>query len=63
MFWPVFKNSYYYDPIFEKRGLFFWVTLPVQLLAAALMFPIAMLLSFFGIKEESNNHLIVLTKK
>lgn len=63
MFWPVFKNSYYYDPLFEKRGLFFWITLPVQLLAAALMFPIAMLLSFFDIKEESNNHLIVLTKK
>jgi SAM-dependent methyltransferase len=63
MFWPVFKNSYYYDPLYQKRGFMFWLTLPLQILAASLMFPIAMLLSFFDIKEESNNHLIVLSKK
>lgn len=63
MFWPVFKNHYYYDPLYEKRGFMFWLTLPIQILAALIMFPLAMLLSFFDIKEESNNHLMVLTKK
>jgi hypothetical protein len=32
------------------------------MLAALIMFPLAMLLSFADIKEESNNHLIVLKK-
>jgi SAM-dependent methyltransferase len=63
MFWPVFKNDYYFDPLYEKRGFFFWLTLPLQILAAIIIFPIALLLSFADIKEESNNHLITLIKK
>ncbi len=63
MFWPVFKNDYYFDPLYEKRGFLFWLTLPLQILSAIIIFPIALLLSFADIKEESNNHLIVLTKK
>ena len=63
MFWPVFKNDYYFDPLYKNRGFLFWLTLPLQMLAALIMFPVAMLLSFADIKEESNNHLIILTKK
>jgi hypothetical protein len=63
MFWPVFKNDYYFDPLYKNRGFLFWLTLPIQMLAALIMFPLAMLLSFADIKEESNNHLIILTKK
>jgi len=63
MFWPVFKNDYYFDPLYEKRGFLFWLTLPLQILSAIIIFPIALLLSFADIKEESNNHLIVLIKK
>ena len=62
MFWPVFKNDYYFDPLYKNRGVLFWLTLPIQMLAALIMFPLAMLLSFADIKEESNNHLIVLKK-
>ena len=62
MFWPVFKNDYYFDPLYAKRGWFFWATLPLQIVTAAVFFPIAMLLSFGDIKEESNNHLLTVIK-
>jgi SAM-dependent methyltransferase len=63
MFWPVFKNDYYFDPLYKKRGFLFWLTLPLQIFVAIVIFPIALILSFADIKEESNNHLIVLIKK
>lgn len=62
MFWPVFKNEYYFDPKFEKRGLFFWITLPFQIIFSIVIFPITLFFSLFDIKEESNNHLVVAKK-
>jgi len=62
MFWPVFKNDYYLDPLFQKRSLGFYITLPIQIIVSVIFFPITLLLSFFDIKEEANNHLVIAQK-
>jgi len=63
MFWPVFRHKYYLDPQFKKRGYKFWITFPIQVLIAGMIFPTALLLSLFDIKEEANNHLVVAIKR
>jgi SAM-dependent methyltransferase len=62
MFWPVVGHPYYLDPKFKKRGVFFWILFPIQLLVAVLFFLISLFLSISDIKEEANNHLIVAIK-
>jgi SAM-dependent methyltransferase len=59
MFWPVMRHPYYLDPKFKKRGVFFWILFPIQLLVGALFFAVSMILSVSDIKEEAYNHLIV----
>jgi SAM-dependent methyltransferase len=46
----------------EKRNLFFYLLAPVQILAALLLIPLCMLLSLGDLKEEANNHLVVVQK-
>ena len=62
MFWPVFGHPYYLDPKFKKRGVFFWILFPIQLLVGVLFFLISLFLSISDVKEEANNHLIVAIK-
>jgi SAM-dependent methyltransferase len=62
MFWPVVGHPYYLDPKFKKRGVFFWILFPIQLLVGVLFFLISLFLSISDIKEEANNHLIVAIK-
>jgi SAM-dependent methyltransferase len=62
MFWPVMRNPYYLDPKFKKRGVFFWILFPIQLLVGAFFFAVSLILSVSDIKEEANNHLIVAVK-
>ena len=62
MFWPVVGHPYYLDPKFKKRGVFFWIIFPIQLLVGVLFFLISLFLSISDIKEEANNHLIVAIK-
>ena len=62
MFWPVMRHPYYLDPKFKKRGVFFWILFPIQLLVGAFFFAVSMILSVSDIKEEANNHLIVAVK-
>lgn len=45
------------------RPLRFKLLLPVGVLASAVMFPLAMLMSLGDLKEEPNNHLIVFARK
>ena len=63
MFWPVMRHPYYFDPKFKKRGLFFWILFPIQLIFGALIFVVSLFLSITDIKEEANNHLIVAVKQ
>jgi SAM-dependent methyltransferase len=62
MFWPVMRHPYYLDPKFKKRGVFFWILFPIQLLVGAFFFAVSMILSVSDIKEEANNHLFVAVK-
>ena len=62
MFWPVVGHQYYLDPKFKKRGVFFWILFPIQLLVGVFFFLISLFLSISDIKEEANNHLIVAIK-
>jgi SAM-dependent methyltransferase len=62
MFWPVMRHPYYLDTKFKKRGVFFWILFPIQLLVGAFFFAVSMILSISDIKEEANNHLIVAVK-
>ena len=62
MFWPVMRHPYYLDPKFKKRGVFFWILFPIQLLVGAFFFAVSLILSISDIKEEANNHLIVAVK-
>ena len=62
MFWPVMRHPYYLDPKFKKRGVFFWILFPIQVLVGALFFAVSLILSISDIKEEANNHLIVAVK-
>jgi len=59
MFWPVLGHKYYSDPRFKSRGILFWISLPFQFLTAVIIFPLALVLSFFDIKEEANNHFMI----
>lgn len=63
MFWPVMNWHETRDPELHSRGVLFWLLLPVQVVVSAIFFPIALLLSLGDIREEANNHLIVLRKK
>jgi SAM-dependent methyltransferase len=63
MFWPVMRHPYYFDARFKKRGLFFWILFPIQLLVGALFFVVSLFLSISDIKEEANNHIIVAVKQ
>ena len=63
MFWPVMRHPYYFDAKFKKRGVFFWILFPFQLLVGALFFVFSLFLSISDIKEEANNHLIVAVKQ
>ena len=63
MFWPVMRHPYYFDAKFKKRGVFFWILFPIQLLVGALFFVVSLFLSISDIKEEANNHLIVAVKQ
>ena len=62
MFWPVMRHPYYLDPKFKKRGVFFWILFPIQVLVGASFFAVSLILSISDIKEEANNHLIVAVK-
>ena len=62
MFWPVLNLHATRDPELRHRSWRFWVLLPVQVVVAAVFFPIAMLLSVGDIKEEANNHLFIVAK-
>jgi hypothetical protein len=62
MFWPVMGHPYYLDDKFKKRGILFWILIPIQLLVAILFFVVSLILSISDIKEEANNHLIVAVK-
>ena len=62
MFWPVMRHPYYLDPKFKKRGVFFWILFPIQLLVGAFFFAVSLILSISDIKEEANNHLIAAVK-
>ena len=63
MFWPVFGHKYYFDPELGNRGIKFWLSVPFQVIVAILIFPVALFLSIFDIKEEANNHLVIARKK
>ena len=63
MFWPVMRHPYYFDPKFKKRGLFFWILFPIQLIVGGMIFVVSLFLSITDIKEEANNHLIVAVKQ
>ena len=63
MFWPVFGHKYYFDPELGSRGIKFWLSIPFQVIVAILIFPVALFLSIFDIKEEANNHLVIARKK
>ncbi len=62
MFWPVLDVHSTRDHGLPRRSIGFWISLPLQILAAIVFFPVALLLSIFDIKEEANNHLFVLSK-
>ena len=44
------------------RGWRFWALFPVGLVVSAVVFPLSMLMSFGDMKEEANNHVMVLRK-
>ena len=62
MFTPIFGGTVWQDPKLRRRGLLFWITLPLQIIVAALMLPFTLVLSLTDIKEEANNHLFVMAK-
>lgn len=62
LLWPVFDWHQTQDRLLHRRGIAFWVTLPLQVVVVLIFFPLALVLSFADIKEEANNHLIVLRK-
>jgi SAM-dependent methyltransferase len=45
-----------------SRGWRFWALFPVGLLVSAIVFPLSMLMSLGDMKEEANNHVMVLRK-
>ncbi len=46
----------------ERRGTLFYVLLPFMLLASVIFLPVCLLLSLGDLKEEPNNHLVVVRK-
>lgn len=62
LFWPVLDLHQTRDPLLARRSWRFWALLPLQIVASAVIFPTAMLLSLGDVKEEANNHLFVLRK-
>jgi SAM-dependent methyltransferase len=52
----------YKDPQ-AKRGWRFWALFPLGVVVSVVTFPFAMLLSTGDLKEEANNHVMVLRKK
>ena len=53
----------YRDPRRARRGWRFWALFPFGMLASAVMFPVAMVLSLGDLDEEANNHLVVLRRQ
>ncbi|MEO5843181.1 MAG: methyltransferase domain-containing protein [Acidimicrobiales bacterium] len=45
-----------------RRGWRFWALFPVGLMVSAVVFPLSMLMSLGDMKEEANNHVMVLRK-
>jgi len=45
-----------------KRGWRFWALFPVGLIVSAVTFPLSMVMSLGDMKEEANNHVMVLRK-
>ena len=62
MFWPLFDLHETRDPLLRRRPWPYWLLFPFQVIAAAIFFPISLLLSLSDIAEEANNHLVVLRK-
>ena len=62
MFWPGLNLHATQDPALRRRPWTFWALMPLQVVVAAVFFPIAMLLSLGDIKEEANNHLFIISR-
>ena len=62
LFWPVLDLHQTRDAGLPRRSLVFWIFLPLQILVAAIFFPLALVLSLGDIQEEANNLLFVLRK-
>jgi SAM-dependent methyltransferase len=45
-----------------RRGWRFWALFPVGVIVSAIVFPLSMLMSLGDMKEEANNHVMVLRK-